>query len=109
MLKYFITITLFLFLNSNLAHGLENKILLKIDKEIITTVDIANEINYLQALNRNINKLDQNTLINIAKNNLIKDKIKQIELLKNINKLELKSDQLEFLIKNIYLIFWFQE
>ncbi len=103
MFKYFSTFILLIILNNNFAHGLENKILLKIDKEIITTVDIANEINYLQALNRNINKLDQNTLINIAKNNLIKDKIKQIELLKNINKLELKSDQLEFLIKNIYL------
>ena len=103
MFKYFSTFILLIILNNNFADGLENKILLKIDKEIITTVDIANEINYLQALNRNINKLDQNTLINIAKNNLIKDKIKQIELLKNINKLELKSDQLEFLIKNIYL------
>ena len=103
MLKYFITITMFLFLNYNLAHGLENKILLKIDKEIITTVDIANEIGYLQALNKDIYKLDQDIIIGIAKNNLIKDKIKQIELLKNINKIEIKSDHLKFLIKNIYL------
>ena len=66
MLKYFITITLFLFLNSNLAHGLENKILLKIDKEIITTVDIANEIGYLQALNKDIYKLDQDIIIAVS-------------------------------------------
>ena len=103
MLKYFTSFILFLFLDLNFALGLENKILLKIDREIITTVDIANEIGYLQALNKNINNLDQNTLISIAKNNLIKDKIKQIELLKNLNKLEIKPDHLKFLIENIYL------
>ena len=103
MFKYFTSFILFLFLDHNFALGLENKILLKIDREIITTVDIANEIGYLQALNKNINNLDQNTLISIAKNNLIKDKIKQIELLKNLNKLEIKRDHLKFLIKNIYL------
>lgn len=103
MFKYFTSFILFLFLDHNFALGLENKILLKIDREIITTVDIANEIGYLQALNKNINNLDQNTLISIAKNNLIKDKIKQIELLKNLNKLEIKPDHLKFLIKNIYL------
>ena len=103
MLKYFTSFILFLFLDLNFALSLENKILLKIDREIITTVDIANEIGYLQALNKNINNLDQNTLISIAKNNLIKDKIKQIELLKNLNKLEIKPDHLKFLIENIYL------
>ena len=103
MFKYFTSFILFLFLDHNFALGLENKILLKIDREIITTVDIANEIGYLQALNKNINNLDQNTLISIAKNNLIKDKIKQIELLKNLNKLEIKPDHLKFLIENIYL------
>ena len=103
MFKYFTSFILFLFLDHNFALGLENKILLKIDREIITTVDIANEIGYLQALNKNINNFDQNTLISIAKNNLIKDKIKQIELLKNLNKLEIKPDHLKFLIKNIYL------
>ena len=103
MFKYFTSFILFLFLDHNFALGLENKILLKIDREIITTVDLANEIGYLQALNKNINNLDQNTLISIAKNNLIKDKIKQIELLKNLNKLEIKPDHLKFLIKNIYL------
>ncbi len=103
MFKYFTSFILFLFLDHNFALGLENKILLKIDREIITTVDIANEISYLKALNKKINELDQNTLISIAKNNLIKDKIKQIELLKNLNKLEIKPDHLKFLIKNIYL------
>tara|TARA_A100001015_G_scaffold13675_1_gene15970 strand:+ start:651 stop:1568 length:918 start_codon:yes stop_codon:yes gene_type:complete len=103
MFKYFTSFILFLFLDHNFALGLENKILLKIDREIITTVDIANEISYLKALNKKINELDQNTLISIAKNNLIKDKIKQIELLKNLNKLEIKRDHLKFLIKNIYL------
>ena len=103
MFKYLIIFFIILSLNDNFANALENKILLKIDKEIITTVDIANEIGYLQALNNEINRLDKNVLIDIAKNNLIKDKIKKIELLKNTNKLQIKSDHSKFLIKNIYL------
>lgn len=103
MLKYITTFILFLYINYNFAYGFENKILLKIEREIITTIDVANEISYLKALNKEINKLDNNVLISIAKNNLIRDKIKKNELLKNIDKLEIKPDNLEFLIKNIYL------
>lgn len=103
MFKYLIIFAVVLSVNFKFAHGLENKILIKIENEIITTVDIANEISYLRASNKKINTLDQKTLIRIAKNNLIREKIKEIELLKNIKKLEIKKDYLEFLIKNKYL------
>tara|TARA_B100000886_G_C20402330_1_gene483173 strand:- start:688 stop:1605 length:918 start_codon:yes stop_codon:yes gene_type:complete len=103
MFKYFIIFILSLALNSKIAFGIENKILLKINSEIITTVDIANEIRYLKALNQEIKTLDQNTIITIAKNNLIKDKIKEVELLKNIKELKVDNNYLEFLKKNIYL------
>ncbi len=103
MFKYLSILIFFLSMISGNVYSLENKILLKVNNEIITTVDISNEINYLNALNPQIENLNQNTLINIAKNNLIKDKIKKIELLKNISGLEIQADYLEFLIKNIYL------
>ncbi len=102
MFKYLSILIFFLSTISYNVYSLENKILLKVNNEIITTVDISNEINYLNALNPQIENLNQNTLINIAKNNLIKDKIKRIELLKNISDLEIQADYLEFLIKNIY-------
>ena len=59
MFRYFIIFILSLTLNSKFVFGLENKILLKIDSEIITTIDIANEISYLQALNKEIKTLDE--------------------------------------------------
>ena len=103
MFRYFIIFILSLTLNSKFVFGLENKILLKIDSEIITTIDIANEISYLQALNKEIKTLDENTIITIAKNNLVKDKIKEVELLKNFKELKIEPNYLKFLIKNIYL------
>ena len=39
---------IFLFSIINLAEALENKILFKINNEIVTTIDISNEINYLK-------------------------------------------------------------
>ena len=47
--------------------GLENKIVLKIDKEIITSLDIDKEIRYLVALNPNIENIENNKLYKIAK------------------------------------------
>ena len=40
------------FLNS--AKSIENKIIVKVDNEIITSFDIIKEINYLSSLNKNI-------------------------------------------------------
>ena len=45
----------FLFINKSLA--IENKIIVKIDNEIITTIDIKKEYLYLLALNPGLNKL----------------------------------------------------
>ena len=47
--------TLFLILLFQLeAKSIQNKIIFKINNEIITSVDIENEINYLIALNPNL-------------------------------------------------------
>ena len=54
MTKIIVLIIWFLFFNLNIASSLENKILLKVNNEIITTVDISNEINYLLAINKEI-------------------------------------------------------
>ena len=51
MIKYFIFFLIYFFINTKVINSYENKILLKIDSEIITTIDVSNEINYLFALN----------------------------------------------------------
>ena len=56
-MRYFILVILIKFLFINNLHSIENKIILKIEKEIITSLDIENEIIYLKALNPNIKNL----------------------------------------------------
>ena len=83
------------------ALSLENKIVLKIENEIITNIDISNETNYLKALNPNLNNLDANKLMLIGKTSLIRQKIKEIEISKH-NMNEINSDYLNEIIKSIY-------
>ena len=79
----------------------ENKILFKVDNEIITTIDIYNEIKYLEILNdKQFQSLEQNKVIEIAKNSLIREKIKEIELLKRISSLEVDQNILNEIILN---------
>ena len=65
------------------AKAFENKILFKIENEIITSFDIYNEIKYLSFLNSEINKLSENQIFEISKRSLLKMKIKKIEITKN--------------------------
>jgi peptidyl-prolyl cis-trans isomerase SurA len=89
-------------LNFNNLLATESKIIYKIENEIITNVDIKNEYKYLLALNNNLNKLSKEKVFTIAKNSIIKEKIKKIELTRNFVNFDLESDYLDQLIKNIY-------
>ncbi len=102
-IKYFFIFQILMYsLTINFSQALENKILFKINNEIVTTVDISNEINYLKATNKDIKLLDNNTVIKIAKNSIIKDKIKKIELLKLTKNLQINQDYLNEMLKNTY-------
>lgn len=87
---------------SSIAFSIENKIVLRVDNEIITSIDIYDEANYLKALNPNLKNLDYNKLIRVAKTSLIREKIKEIEILK-YKKNQVDEKYLDNLIKNIYL------
>ena len=69
--------------------ALENKILFKINNNIITTVDVLNEIKYLKLLNKNFKNLEQDKIYKIAKNSAIKDMIKENHLKKFFKEIEL--------------------
>ena len=90
-----------IFFFTSSASSIENKIILKINDSIITNVDVINEANYLQALNPNLQNLEKNKILEIAKNSLIREKIKEIEILK-ASTISINSDYLENLIKSIY-------
>ena len=82
--------------------ALENKIVTKIENEIITTIDIENEKNYLKALNPNIRNIDEDRLNLISKNSLIKEKIKENEILKYTDKINLDEKFLDGLVEKRY-------
>ena len=95
-IKLYIIVIFTIILNIQNLSAFENKILFKIDNEIITTIDIYEEIKFLKVFNPEINSLSDVELFEISKNRLIKDKIKKIEIMKFVR--ELKVDD-KFLLK----------
>ena len=95
-----ISILIFFPLKSIVA--LENKIITKIENEIITSIDIENEKNYLKALNPTIRDLNKDKLNLISKNSLIREKIKENEILKYTDKIKLDEKFLNRLIEQRY-------
>ncbi len=83
-------------------YALENRIILKIENEIITSIDIANEISYLEALNPKMKNLKKDELNEIAKNSLIRENIKKKELLRYIEEIKLDQEFLSKLIRERY-------
>jgi len=98
VIKLSFIFTLFL---QSFALSIENKIMLKINNQIITTIDVYQEANYLKALNPNIQNLDKKKILDIARSSLIREKIKEIELSK-YKKNEIDPKYLEQIIQSIY-------
>ena len=93
--KKILLIFFVLLLNFEKTNALENKILFKVNNEIITTIDIYNQANYLRLLNPEIDKLDKNKIIEISKNSLIREKVKKIAILQIISEIDVSSEYLE--------------
>ena len=103
----FILFVLF-FINTNLI-SLENRILMKVNNEIITTVDISNQINYLVSLNPKIKELENQRVFEIAKQTMIKEKIKKLEILKKIEKIDIEDKYLNEYLKTKYQSLGFED
>jgi len=101
-IKLFIFILLLLIFNNKLVFSKnEIKILLKIDNEIITNIDVENEKKYLIALNNKLNEIPISQLNNIAKESLIKEIVKKNELKKFFD-LTKTNEYAEKMAKNFY-------
>ena len=77
------------------------KILVQINDEIVTNFDIEKEYKYLIALNNDLKLLDKKQTMNIAKNSIIREKIKKIELIKYYN-LDQNNEQIDIQLKIFY-------
>ena len=74
------------------ANSIENKILFKVNNKIITSLDISNELKYLETINKDFKNAEKNQAFEVAKKSLIREKIKEIELKKVLIN-EIKVDE----------------
>ena len=94
---------LILFLLFNYSFASEVKIIKRINNEIVTNIDIEIEYNYLIALNNDLKNISRNEGLRIAEESLTREKIKLIELKKNLS-IEnfIENDLSNSILKNFY-------
>ena len=100
--KIILVILLSFFFNIKNTIAFENKILFKVDNEIITTIDIYEEIKFLKTFNPELESLNKEELFEISKDSILKDKIKKIEIMRLVKELRVDDKFLIGLIKNKY-------
>ena len=100
--KYLFISFLLIFFNLCKLQALENRILFKIDNEIITTVDIYHEVKFLKIFNPQINNLSNEEQLVISKNSIIRDKIKKTEILNFVEEIKVEEKYIINLLKNKY-------
>jgi len=100
--KKLISLIFIFFIFNNTSISLENKILVKIDNEIVTGIDVDNEAKYLISLNPNIKNLSKKEIFDISKKSIIREKVKYIEINKNFKNLNVPDNYIEQILKNIY-------
>ncbi len=98
--KLIIFIYIFFSLSNYSLSQINFEIVMKINNEIITTFDVEQEMNYLLALNPQLKKLENKELKILAKRSIIKEKIREIEILK-YNELKIENFQFEKYISNL--------
>ncbi len=97
----FIVYIFTLFFQSSVS-SIENKIILRVNDQIITSIDIINESKYLTALNPSLNKLKEFEVYEISKKSLINEKIKENEIKKNFSNENIPEEFLEQLLLRVY-------
>ena len=100
-LKIIIYLLIYL-LNIGNLYSIENKILLKIDNELITSIDIYNYSKYLVKLDTDLKNLKDEEIYEIAKNLLVKQKIKKIKIIKDNISTNIERETMDAYINSIF-------
>ena len=100
--KFLLYLGLIIFAFNSNSNSIENKILFKIEKKIITSLDVSNEYKYLVALNPNIKNFKKNDIIKLAKRSVLQEKIKEIEIEKNFKNPIIPQKIMEQILQNVY-------
>ena len=91
----------FLFIKNALSSN-SSTIILKIDNDIITSLDLESEYKYLTALNKELKSMNKSKLLGIAKESLMNEIIKKNELKKYYKFDEIESEYVEEQFKELY-------
>ena len=99
-LIFFLLITIkFFFVQS--AYSLESYVVLKINNNIITNIDIENEYKYLIALNKDLKNIEKKRVLKLAKSSIIREKIKEHEILKYFD-LSVENQFIDKIVEDFY-------
>ena len=101
-LKNLIIVSFCVFFLTQKVSSLENRILYKVNNEIITSFDLKKELRYLSLINSQILNLEKKDIFEISKKSIIREKIKKIEILNHVEEIKLDKNYIDILIKNTY-------
>ena len=101
-MSYFYSYLSILILIISNSFAIEIKIVLKIDNEIITNLDIKKEGRYLSSLNTNFSNLSSNQIYEISKNSLVREKIKEKYISKFFEQTVIEEKTLNNYIMNLF-------
>jgi len=100
--KFLLFLGLIFFIFYSNSNSLENKILVKIENQIITSIDVNNEYKYLVALNPSIKNSNKDDILKLSKRSILQETIKKIEIEKNFNNPQIPQQFLEQILQNVY-------
>ena len=100
--KFFLFLGVIFFIFNTNSNSLENKILVKIENQIITSLDIINEYKYLVALNPSLKNSKKDDVFKLSKKSILQEKIKKIEIEKSFNNPKIPQKYLEQMLQNVY-------
>ena len=91
-------LSLFLFEKIN---AIENKIIIKINNQIISSIDLKNEQNYLTTMNDGLKDFTKKELYQVAKKSLITEKIKENYILERYEIDKISDNYVNKIIENM--------
>ena len=100
--KVLIFFLVIFFIFNTISNSVENRILVKIESQIITSIDVNNEYKYLVALNPSLKNSKKDDIIKLSKKSILHEKIKKIEIEKNFNNPKIPEKFLEQILQNVY-------
>ena len=84
------------------SNSIENKILIKIENQIITSLDINDEYKYLIALNPNLRNANKDDVFQFSKKSILQEKIKKLEIEKNFKNPKIPQKFMQQILQTVY-------